>query len=137
MSDAHRAIEFKKSLAKIDAQIPESIGRLLTRSSSAAWVVSQGVVGVEHDPIHAVITAGQQLAVPFRKLISHLRTVRRPALGDQNCPEGATGPGEVPEPAEKAGRGGAVIWSQVWLAEARIAGVASVLLASFAQRQRT
>ena len=46
-----------------------------------ARVVPERVVGVEHDPVHAVITARQQIAVPFGELIDlyHLRTVRSPA----------------------------------------------------------
>ena len=43
-----------------------------------ARVVPEREVGVEHDPIHAVIAAGQQIAVPLTELISHPQTVRSP-----------------------------------------------------------
>src|ERR1019366_10215945 len=62
-----------------------------------ARVGSQRVVGVEHDPIHAVVAAGQQIAIPFTEFIGHLQNVRRTTRGDQNCPEGATASGRSPE----------------------------------------
>jgi len=61
-----------------------------------ARVVPEWVIGVEHDPVNAVIAAGQQLAVPFTEFIDHLRNLRRPATGDQSCPEGATASGRSP-----------------------------------------
>jgi len=66
-----------------------------------ARVVPQRVAGVEHDPIHTVIRAGQQIAVPGSELIDldQLRTVSSPAIGDQSCPEGAIASGEVPDVA--------------------------------------
>src|SRR5450759_3088220 len=61
-----------------------------------ARVGSQRVVRVEHDPIHAVVATGQQIAIPFTEFISHLQNVRRTTRGDQNCPEGATASGRSP-----------------------------------------
>jgi len=34
------------------------------------------VVGIQHDPVHAVIPAGQQIPVPLSEVISHLPTVK-------------------------------------------------------------
>ena len=41
-----------------------------------ARTVPQRVVGVEHDPIHTVIRAGQQIGVPLTEIIDHLRNVK-------------------------------------------------------------
>jgi hypothetical protein len=60
-----------------------------------AWVVTQRIVGVQHDPIHAVIAAGQQAGVACAELI-HPPTVKRSAAPDQSCPEGATHSGRSP-----------------------------------------
>ena len=38
-----------------------------------ARVVPEREVGVEHDPVHAVIAAGQQISVPLGEVIGHLR----------------------------------------------------------------
>jgi hypothetical protein len=44
-----------------------------------ARVVPEREVGVEHDPVHTVVAAGQQIAVPLTEVIGHPRTVRSPA----------------------------------------------------------
>jgi len=55
-----------------------------------ARVVPQREVGVEHDPVHAVVSAGQQLAVPLAQLIHGGRVpAARPRPGA--APSGATG----------------------------------------------
>jgi hypothetical protein len=36
-----------------------------------ARAVPQRVVGVQHDPVHAVVAAGQQVGVPFTQLVRH------------------------------------------------------------------
>jgi hypothetical protein len=65
-----------------------------------ARVVPQREVGVEHDPVHAVIRAGQQIAVPGAEYISHPPTVGRADPSRQPAaPKGPPVPGEVPEPA--------------------------------------
>src|ERR1019366_6854386 len=64
-----------------------------------ARVGSQRVVGVEHDPVHSVVAAGQQVTVTFTEFISHLQTVRRPAPVTRTAPKGPPLPGEVPEAA--------------------------------------
>ncbi len=61
-----------------------------------ARVVPQREVRVEHDPVHTVIRAGQQLPVAFGEFIDHPRTVGSPTTGDQSCPEGATRSGRSP-----------------------------------------
>ncbi len=47
-----------------------------------ARVVTQREVGVEHDPVHAVVGAGQQLAITLAQLIHGGRvTITRPQPG--------------------------------------------------------
>ena len=41
----------------------------------AARAVAHPEVGVEDDPVHAVVDAGQQVAVPLAEVIGHPRTV--------------------------------------------------------------
>jgi hypothetical protein len=63
-----------------------------------ARVMTQREVGVEHDAIHAVIAAGQQIAIAFGELVKHRDTVviypyrdhRRPTL-----PQGPSLPSAV------------------------------------------
>ena len=40
-----------------------------------ARVMAQRVIRVQHDPVHAVIRAGQQVPVPFGEVIGHALTV--------------------------------------------------------------
>ena len=40
-----------------------------------ARVVPQRVVGVEHDPVHTVVTARQKIPVPLAETIDHAQTV--------------------------------------------------------------
>ena len=61
-----------------------------------ARAVPHRVVGVEHDPVHTVIRAGQQIPVPLAEVIGHPPTVGRPTHRDQSCPEGATRSGRSP-----------------------------------------
>ena len=57
------------------------------------------VVGIEHDPIHAVVRAGQQIPVPFAEVIGHPPSVGRPTHGARAAPKGPPVAGEVPERA--------------------------------------
>jgi hypothetical protein len=59
--------------------------------------VPHRVVGIEHDPVHAVIRAGQQARIARREVISHPPTVgpRRPSR-QPDCPEGAIPSGRSP-----------------------------------------
>jgi hypothetical protein len=56
---------------------------------------------VQHDPVHAVITARQQIPAPFGEVISHALTVEATRTSDQDishtAPKGPLLPGEVPD----------------------------------------
>jgi hypothetical protein len=54
-----------------------------------ARVMAQREEGVQHDPVHAVIAAGQQVAVPGTEVIGHPPTVRISGASRQpDCPKG-------------------------------------------------
>jgi hypothetical protein len=54
-------------------------------------------IGIEHDPIHTVIAAGQQIAIPLSELIGHPANRRTTHSPEQNCPvKGPPLPGEDP-----------------------------------------
>jgi hypothetical protein len=56
-----------------------------------ARIVADGEVGVQHDPVHAVIAARQQVPVPLAEVIGHPPTVGPSRASRQpDCPEGAT-----------------------------------------------
>jgi hypothetical protein len=57
------------------------------------------IVGIQHDPVHAVIPASQQIPVPFSEVISHPPTVGlRGSSRQPDCPRrGPFLPGEVPD----------------------------------------
>ena len=59
--------------------------------------VPHRVVGIQHDPVHAAIRAGQQARIASREVISHPPTVgpRRPSR-QPDCPEGAIPSGRSP-----------------------------------------
>ena len=58
-----------------------------------AGAVSHREVGVEHDPVDAVITAGQQVAIAIRELVTHPPRYARDHHGQTfDCPEGAPAP---------------------------------------------
>ena len=63
---------------------------------------------VDHNPVHAVIRAGQQVPVPFGEVISHALTVKGTCTSSQDishtAPEGATPSGRSP------GRSVATLW---------------------------
>ena len=62
-----------------------------------ARVVPQREVGVQHDPVHAVIAPGQQVPVPLGEVIGHPPTVRISGASRQpDCPQGATPSGRSP-----------------------------------------
>ena len=72
-------------------------------SPEPARVMPQREVGVQHDPVHAVIGASQQIAVPLAEVIGHAPTVRISGASRQpdrspqpDCPEGATPSGRSP-----------------------------------------
>jgi hypothetical protein len=66
---------------------PESARRIAPR-----------LVGVKHDPVDAVIRAGQQACIPRREVISHPPTVGlRYHSRQPDCPKGPFLPGEVPD----------------------------------------
>ena len=53
--------------------------------------------GVQHDPVHAVIRASQQVPVPLGEVIGHPPTVGPRAVSRQpDGPEGATPSGRSP-----------------------------------------
>ena len=58
--------------------------------------------GVQHDPVHAVIAAIDQVPLPFGEVIGHAPTVEPTRSSHQDishtAPEGAT-PGGVPDGA--------------------------------------
>src|SRR6266702_5609683 len=60
-----------------------------TRSGTRPRIVPQRMVGVQHDPVHAVVAAGQQILVPHARVISHAPNVPRasPAVG-RTAPKG-------------------------------------------------
>ena len=59
--------------------------------------VPHRVVGIEHDPVHAVIPAGQQIPIPRSEVISHPPTVGSRGISRQpDCPEGAIPSGRSP-----------------------------------------
>jgi hypothetical protein len=64
-----------------------------------ARVVPQRVVGVEHDPVHTVIGAGQKIPVPLAELIDHARTVTAAPTATDTAPKGPLMLGEVPRSA--------------------------------------
>src|SRR6266566_2700848 len=62
-----------------------------------ARVVPQAEVGLQHNPVHAVIAAGQQIAIPLGEVIGHPPTVRIAGISRQpDCPKGATPSGRSP-----------------------------------------
>ena len=64
-----------------------------------ARAMSHRVVRVQHDPVHAIIGAGQQVPVPLSEVIGHPPTVARLTSRhdiSRTAPEGAILPGEVP-----------------------------------------
>ena len=66
-----------------------------------ARAMAQRVIRVQHDPVHAVIAARQQVPVPFGEVISHALTVEATRTSDQDishtAPKGPLLPGEVPD----------------------------------------
>ena len=59
--------------------------------------VAHRVVGIQHDPVNAVIRAGQQARITPREVISHPPTVRSRGTSRQpDCPEGAIPSGRSP-----------------------------------------
>ena len=57
----------------------------------------EGEAGAQHDPVRAVIGAGQQIAVPLGEIIGHPTTVRTSRASRQpDCPAGATPSGRSP-----------------------------------------
>ena len=51
----------------------------------------EGEIGIQHDPVHAVIAASQQIAIPGAEIIGHPPTVGAARASPQpDCPEGAT-----------------------------------------------
>jgi hypothetical protein len=63
-----------------------------------ARAVTQREVGVQHDPVHAVIGTPQQIPVPLSEVIGHPPTVELSGFSRQpDCPKGPFLPGEVPE----------------------------------------
>ena len=59
--------------------------------------VPHRVVGIEHDPVYAVIRAGQQARIAGREVISHPPTVGpRGSSRQPDCPEGAIPSGRSP-----------------------------------------
>jgi len=65
-----------------------------------ARAMAQRVIRVQHDPVHAVIRAGQQVPVPFGEVIGHAPTVEVTRTSRQDIsrtvPKGPLLPGEVP-----------------------------------------
>ena len=62
-----------------------------------ARAMAQRVIRVQHDPVHAVIRAGQQVPVPLGEVIGHPPTVGLRCRSRQpDCPEGATPSGRSP-----------------------------------------
>ena len=63
-----------------------------------ARAAAQRIVGVQHDPVHAVIRAGQQPRIPRREVISHALNVSlSPLTVRRTAPKGPFLPGEVPD----------------------------------------
>jgi hypothetical protein len=66
-----------------------------------ARIVPDREEGIQHHPVHAVITARQQIPVPFSEVISHALTVEATRISDQDishtAPKGPLLPGEVPD----------------------------------------
>ena len=62
--------------------------------------MAQRVIRVQHDPVHAVIRAGQQVPVPSGEVIGHAPTVKVTRTSRQDisrtAPKGATPPGRSP-----------------------------------------
>ena len=59
--------------------------------------VPHRIVRIEHDPVHAVIRAGQQARIPHCEVISHPPTVGlRGSSRQPDCPEGAIPSGRSP-----------------------------------------
>ena len=65
-----------------------------------ARAMAQRVVRVQHDPVHAVVRAGQQVPVPSGEVIGHAPTVKVTRTSRQDisrtAPQGPLLPGEVP-----------------------------------------
>jgi hypothetical protein len=62
-----------------------------------ARAVTQREVGVQHNPVHAVLGAGQQIPIPLSEVISHPPTVELSSVSRQpDCPEGAIPSGRSP-----------------------------------------
>ncbi len=61
------------------------------------------VVGIQHDPVHAVIPASQQIPVPLSEVIGHAPTVEPTRASGQDishtAPQGPLLPGGVPDAA--------------------------------------
>src|SRR5258708_39758400 len=63
-----------------------------------ARAAAQRIAGVQHDPVHAVIRAGQQPCIPRREVISHALNVSLSSLNvRRTAPKGPFLPGEVRE----------------------------------------
>ena len=63
-----------------------------------ARAAAQRIVGVQHDPVHAVIRAGQQPRIPRREVISHELNVPLSSLTvRRTAPKGPFLPGEAPD----------------------------------------
>src|SRR6266849_951786 len=63
-----------------------------------ARAAAQRIVGVQHDPVHAVIRAGQQPRIPRREVISHALNVPLSSLTvRRTAPKGPFLLGEVPD----------------------------------------
>src|SRR5664280_1511560 len=63
-----------------------------------ARAVAHRVVGIQHDPVHAVVGTGQKIPIPRTEPIGggHETRVSSPP-GFANCPEGATDVGRSPK----------------------------------------
>jgi hypothetical protein len=56
--------------------------------SEAAWRVPDREVGIEHDPIHAVVAPLEQILIPVAEVITHAATVDPHSPVVSSCPKG-------------------------------------------------
>ena len=49
--------------------------------TKATWIMPHAKVGIQHDPVYAIVAAGQQVRIPIAQRVSHVSQLNTPTPG--------------------------------------------------------